>query len=111
MNSLLNKHVINFNENFILPKNSILLVLRFEDSMMDGDQGYAVVIQGRPSNEEVKALAYDPFGQARDPNPSGQAQSPYGGTRKEAQARGANGNRAMNSNRATVTTWTLPVHE
>ena len=43
---LLNEHVIDFNENFILPKNSVLLVLRFEDSLMDGDQGYANVIQG-----------------------------------------------------------------
>ena len=40
MNLLLNEYVINFNENFILPKNNILLVLRFEESAMDGDQGY-----------------------------------------------------------------------
>ena len=103
MNLLLNEHVIDFNENFILPKNSVLLVLRFEDSTMDGDQGYAAVIQGRPSNEEVKALIYDPFGQggegqcpydqARDQGPSGQAQSPCGGNRKEAKVHDVSSNR------------------
>ena len=105
VNLLLNEYVIDFNENFILPKNSDLLVLRFEDLAMDRDQGYATVIQGRPSNEEIKALAYGPFGQggegqgpcgqARDQGPNGQAQSPCGGTRKEAQAHGMNSNRPV----------------
>ena len=107
MNLLLNEHVINFNENFILPKNSILIVLRFEDSTIEEFQGYAAIIQGRPSNEEAKAPAYGPFGQgeegqgpcgqARDQGPCGQEQSSCGGTRKEAQIRGVNSNLRMNS--------------
>lgn len=77
VNLLLNEHVIDFNDNFILPKNSVLLVLSFEDSAMDGDQGYAAVIQRRPSNEEVKALACGPFGQR------GEGQCPYGQARDQ----------------------------
>lgn len=34
---LLNEHVINFNENFILTTNSFLIVLRFEVSMIEGE--------------------------------------------------------------------------
>lgn len=83
VNLLLNEHVINFNENFVLPKNNILLVLRFEDSTIDGDQRYAAVMQGRPSNEEAQASSYGPLdqgeggqgpcGTTRDQGPCGQA--------------------------------------
>ena len=81
------------NEHFILPKNSVLLVLRFDYSEMDRDQGYAAVIPRSPSKEDAQVLAHGPCDQGEDyqaQDKVNQGTGPYNGARSKThqQAQG-----------------------